>query len=140
MIYVIEFWNAKPAWLALSEEERSNYMNQVGGAIEDLVAKGVQVLTWSNNNVDISKRSPHDYFAIWTFPDQEMTNHFLGLVESVGWYDYFEQNMLPVIKEKRQELNGKISAEDQSTLVQIRTTFQAQKEDRNKENPKHHAA
>lgn len=94
MIYFIETWNAKQAWLDLSTEERGAYMEQVGGAINDLVAKGVKILTWSVNDSQTSKRADYDYFAIWTFPDQSTADSFMQTVEGAGWYNYFEQQNL----------------------------------------------
>lgn len=91
MIYIVEIWNVKPAWLALSTEERGNYMNQVGGAIQGLLAKGVKVLTWSNNDPVTAKRCDYNFFAIWTFPDQATADGFMATVEGAGWYNYFEQ-------------------------------------------------
>ncbi|MEL6717341.1 MAG: DUF6616 family protein [Bacteroidota bacterium] len=91
MIYFIELWNAKPAWLALSAEERGNYMAQIGPHIQGLIDKGTKILTWSKNDEATDKRSNYDYFAIWSFPDQETANGFQQLVEGAGWYNYFEQ-------------------------------------------------
>lgn len=56
MIYFIEIWNAKQAWLDLSTEERGNYMNQVGSQIQKLLDNGVKILTWSTNNEDTSHK------------------------------------------------------------------------------------
>lgn len=94
MIYFIEIWNAKPAWKALSTEERGNYMGQVGAHIQGLLDKGVKVLTWSNNEAATTHRADYDYFAIWTFPDQATADGFQALVEGAGWYNYFEQTNL----------------------------------------------
>lgn len=94
MIYFIEIWNAKQAWLDLSMEERGNYMNQVGSHIQGLLDKGVKVLTWSNNTQETTHRANYDYFAIWTFPDQATADGFQALVEGAGWYNYFEQTNL----------------------------------------------
>ena len=94
MIYFIEAWNAKPAWLELSKEERGAYMNQVGAAIGGLLEAGVKVLTWSVNDPATTKRATFDYFAIWTFPNQESADEFQKLVEGAGWYEYFEQQNL----------------------------------------------
>ncbi|MEO1627734.1 MAG: DUF6616 family protein [Bacteroidota bacterium] len=91
MTYFIELWNAKPAWLELPKEERANYMNQVGGAIQGLLENGVKVLTWSHNQSDVQKRMDYDYFAIWSFPDQASAEAFQKVVEGAGWYNYFEQ-------------------------------------------------
>ncbi|MEO1450856.1 MAG: DUF6616 family protein [Bacteroidota bacterium] len=91
MIYFIELWNAKPEWLALSTEERAAYMGQIGPHIQGLIEKGTQVLTWSANNPATDRRSPYDYFAVWSFPDQTVANEFQALVQAAGWYNYFEQ-------------------------------------------------
>ncbi len=91
MIYFIELWNAKQVWRDLSQEERQNYMAQVGGAIQGLIEQGVQILSWSKNDEATSLRAGYDYFAIWGFPNQEMANQYQSLVEGAGWYNYFEQ-------------------------------------------------
>jgi hypothetical protein len=39
MVYFIEFWKAKDAWLKLPTQERINYVSQIGPAIEDLIKK-----------------------------------------------------------------------------------------------------
>lgn len=44
MIYFIEYWNAKPEWIALTTEERTEYMGKVGGAIQGLMEQGVKSL------------------------------------------------------------------------------------------------
>ncbi len=91
MIYFIELWNAKQAWLDLSQEERGNYMNQVGAHIQGLLEKGVKILTWSVNDAATSERADYDYFALWSFPNQELADGFQQLVAGAGWYNYFEQ-------------------------------------------------
>lgn len=91
MIYFVELWNATPAWKALSAEERANYMGQIGPHIQGLLDQGVQILTWSKNNEATSKRAGYEYFAVWSFPNQETADGFQQLVENAGWYNYFEQ-------------------------------------------------
>lgn len=91
MIYFIELWNVKPEWKSLSVSERSAYMEQVGSAIQGLLDQGVKVLTWSENDETADKRSGYEYFAIWSFPNQEIADGFQKLVEGAGWYNYFEQ-------------------------------------------------
>jgi len=91
MVYFIELWNAKPEWLALSTEDRAEYMQNVGKAIQGLTEKGTHVLTWSENDQNTDRRCFYDFFAIWTFPNQDLANEFQQLVEGAGWYNYFEQ-------------------------------------------------
>ncbi|MEL6560140.1 MAG: DUF6616 family protein [Bacteroidota bacterium] len=108
MIYIIEQWNAKPSWLALSGEERESYMNQVGQAIEELLNNGVKVLTWSVNDNSTSRKAAYDYFAIWSFPNQEAANSFQQLVTGAGWYNYFEQTNLMGKEQSAAEVIGKL--------------------------------
>jgi len=111
MIYFIEIWNAKPAWLALSTEERGAYMAQIGPHIQGLLDQGVEILTWSENDTDTTQRAAFEYFAIWSFPSAEMAQSFEQLVAGAGWYNYFEQH----------NLNGQAATVQDviSTLVQL---------------------
>ena len=91
MIYGIEIWSAKPAWLELSVEQRGAYMNNVGAAMEQMTKDGIKMLTWSYNDPATDERAKYDYFAIWTFPNQEIANGFFATVKGAGWYKYFDQ-------------------------------------------------
>ncbi|MEM9918892.1 MAG: DUF6616 family protein [Bacteroidota bacterium] len=91
MIYFVELWRAKPSWEALSTDERTAYMGQVGSAIQGLIEQGVKILTWSKNDEKTDRKIAYDYMAIWTFPNQELADGFQKLVEGAGWYNYFEQ-------------------------------------------------
>lgn len=91
MIYFIELWNAKPQWKALPKKEREVYIKKVGEAIQDMVKQGVHVLTWSENKTTDPRKATYDYFAVWTIPSEDLADSFLNLIESAGWYSYFEQ-------------------------------------------------
>ena len=108
MIYYIEIWNAKPSWKALPVEDRAAYMNQVGAHIQGLIQKGVKILTWSVNEASTSQRANYDYFAVWTFPDQESADEFQKLVEGAGWYNYFDQVNLSGKESTAEEVIGKL--------------------------------
>ncbi len=108
MIYFLELWNAKPEWLALNATERQNYMEQLGPHIQNLMEKGVKILTWSNNNPSTSKKAAYDYFAVWTFPDQATADGFQELVQAAGWYNYFEQVNLMGEEETANGLIGQL--------------------------------
>ncbi len=87
----IELWNEKEAWKKLSQQERGNYMNQLGPHIQDLMAGGVEIVCWGTNSKTTDKRAEFDFFSVWKFPNQEMVEKFEKLVEGSGWYNYFEQ-------------------------------------------------
>jgi hypothetical protein len=50
MITYIELWKAKQAWMDLSTEERGNYMNALGPAIQQLLENGAQIVSWAAND------------------------------------------------------------------------------------------
>ncbi len=91
MIYFIELWNPTKKWLALSEEDRANYVQNVSKSIAALKEQGAEIITWSVNKKETSKRSPYDYFAIWKFPTQELADYFQQGIDNAGWYEYFDQ-------------------------------------------------
>ena len=87
----LELWNATPAWKELSQEERGNYMGQLGPAIQQLMESGVEIISWGFNDADTFKRAGYDFFAVWKFPDEQTAQGFEKMVEGAGWYTYFEQ-------------------------------------------------
>lgn len=91
MKYYIEQWNVRDAWKQLSFDERVAYMNALGPAIQDMISRGVEVITWGENDTTTHFRSPYAFFALWKFPDAESVKSFEKLVEDAGWYQYFEQ-------------------------------------------------
>lgn len=91
MITYIELWKAKQAWLELSKEERGTYMTALGPAIQQLTENGVQIVSWGVTDASTFSKTDYDYFAVWTFPTIESAQGFEKLVESAGWYNYFDQ-------------------------------------------------
>ncbi len=87
----VELWNARPEWRALSEEERGNYMQQVGAGMGELARAGIEVVCWAANDPHTSHRCGYDYLAVWKMPDEKAVKLFQETVEQAGWYDYFEQ-------------------------------------------------
>lgn len=87
----IELWKATQAWIDLSKDERGNYMNQLGPAIEQMVESGVEILNWGSIDQSTYKKVDYDFFAVWKFPSIESAESFEKLVEGAGWYNYFEQ-------------------------------------------------
>ena len=87
----VELWNARPEWLALSERERGNYMEQMGAGMGKLAKAGIEVVCWAVNDRDTSHRCGYQYLAVWKMPDGKAVKLFEETVEQAGWYDYFEQ-------------------------------------------------
>jgi len=87
----IELWSAKDSWKQMSKEERGNYLGQIGPALQDLMQKGVEIVSWGENNIKTTHRAGYDFFAVWKFPTVEIQNEFEAMVEAAGWYNYFKQ-------------------------------------------------
>lgn len=91
MITYIELWSAKQAWKDLSKEQRGNYLNALGPAIQQLMESGVQIVSWGKNETDTFSKVGYDYFAVWTFENKEAAQQFEKVVAGAGWYNYFDQ-------------------------------------------------
>ena len=91
MITYIELWKAKQTWINLTPEERNTYVQALGPVIQQLLAGGVQIISWGINDGSTFRRVDFDYFAVWSFPDENAAVKFEKLVEAADWYTYFEQ-------------------------------------------------
>ncbi len=87
----IELWSATESWLKMTKEERANYLTQIGPALEGLLEKGVEIISWGENDTSTTHRAAYDFFAVWKFPSIEIKNEFEAMVEAAGWYNYFHQ-------------------------------------------------
>ena len=91
MYLFVECWKARPEWQALNPEARGAYMAELGKGMEELLKSGVEIVSWSMNDPDISRRGPFDYFAVWKFQTKEQATGFEQVVLQSGWYSYFDQ-------------------------------------------------
>ncbi len=87
----VELWNAKPAWLALSEKERSEYFEKVGSEIEKLMKEGIELVGFALNDQETPHRSDYRYIAAWTLPSKDHVDMLEESVYEAGWYRYFDQ-------------------------------------------------
>lgn len=91
MITYIELWKSKQAWNDMSKEEKGNYLEALGPAIQHMMESGVQIVSWGKNEASTYSKADYDYFAVWTFPNAESVKEFEQTVEGAGWYNYFDQ-------------------------------------------------
>jgi hypothetical protein len=110
MITYIEIWKAKETWQKMSTDERGQYMEQLGPAIQGLIESGVKIISWGINDHSTFKKAEYDFFGVWEFPDQASVKEFENLVESAGWYNYFEQVNLSGTATTTDEVIGKMIA------------------------------
>jgi hypothetical protein len=86
-----EHWSARPAWLALSLDERIRYLDQLGPAIDRLVASGVTLLGVVLRESRLLHRSDCHYLAVWHMPAGVSQAHMLeSALAAAGWEVYFE--------------------------------------------------
>ncbi|MCW3081219.1 DUF6616 family protein [Segetibacter sp.] len=104
----LELWRAKAAWKDLSKEERGNYMNLLGPAIQQLLDNDVKIISWGVNDSSTFNRADYDFFAVWTFPNDEAAQSFEKMVDGAGWYNYFEQVNAKGDSSTPQEVIGKM--------------------------------
>ena len=113
MITYIELWTARQAWKDLSQAERSDYMNALGPAIQQLLDNGVQIVSWGSNESSTFSKVDYDYFAVWNFPDINAAQEFEKMVEGAGWYNYFDQvNAMGTVATPQEIIGLMINAQD----------------------------
>lgn len=88
----IELWRARESWVELSPEQRGEWMQSVGPSIQTMLGAGVAYVGGGRTEAgDERCDTSHDYFAVWTVPDEDVRRAFESAIEQSGWYDYFEQ-------------------------------------------------
>ena len=104
----IELWKAKDAWKNLSLAERQEYVGQIGPVMEDMMSRGLEITAWGINEDETDHKSEYDFFAVSKMPNDELLKEFQSIVESVNWYDYFEQVNLSGSLISPEEVIGKM--------------------------------
>ena len=90
MYLMIEAWTPRPAWLALTETERADYVAGVGEGVAELAAEGVSSLGWGLVD-EASRGTEHVAFAVWECGSREGCDALRTAIAAAGWYEYFEQ-------------------------------------------------
>ncbi len=90
MYLMIEAWTPKPAWLALTEQERADYVAGVGEGVGGLAAQGVTSLGWGLID-EASRGTEHTAFAVLECGSREGCDALRSTIAAAGWYEYFDQ-------------------------------------------------
>ena len=90
MYLMIEAWTPKPAWLALSAQERAAYVADVGEGVAALAAQGVASLGWGLVD-EASRGTDHVAFAVWETGSRDGCDALRSAIAQAGWYEYFDQ-------------------------------------------------
>jgi hypothetical protein len=89
MYMYVEFWNTKPGWHALSQDERKAFLKRIGKARGTLKVKAT--LSLAVNEPDTPYRAPYQYVSVWMVDEAEGIPQLEAWSNEVGWHDYFEQ-------------------------------------------------
>ncbi len=87
----VELWKARPAWLAMTPEDRAAFVARLEPAVTRLVGEGVQLLGFAVTDADVPHGADYPYMAVWQMPTLELVRHYERGVEAAGWHEYFEQ-------------------------------------------------
>lgn len=90
LYYLVELYTPKARWHALPAAERQAFLAAVGGALTELAALGVHVISLAPTEAGIDHGSPHRFLGIWSFPDRAVRDALLAGIAASGWYDYFD--------------------------------------------------
>lgn len=91
MYLYVELWKARPAWLALSREQRGAWMDGLLTGLQEQLRSGVEVLGFARSDADTPLPAGYDFVAAWRMPSKAAAERFERFVEGAGWHDYFEQ-------------------------------------------------
>lgn len=91
MITFIELWKANSNWIQTSSTDRAEYLSKMQPSIPAFLDKGANIIAWGRNNRIDDYKAKYDYFAIWTFPDEDLVLQFKTLLQDANWYHYFDQ-------------------------------------------------
>ena len=91
MITFIELWSANENWKTLGPEARGKYLSQMKPTIPRFLEAGAEIIAWGHNDKIDDHRGDFDYYAIWTFPNEDLITEFKNLLQQAGWYIYFDQ-------------------------------------------------
>ncbi len=87
-----ELWNAKPSWLALSEEERRAFFEKkMHPFVASLVGQGAELLGCAINDNTGTERIGYRYMAVWKLPDKAFSDRLEAGAKELGFLDYFDQ-------------------------------------------------
>ena len=87
-----EIWKPKASWVALSEGERQNYLNEkMGPLLMQMMNKGAELIGAAINENTTAEKLDYVYKAVWKLPNKELSEELEKGVKEVGFYEYFEQ-------------------------------------------------
>jgi N-hydroxyarylamine O-acetyltransferase len=87
----VELWKARSQWLALSQQERSDYVDLIDEGIGKLCGDNVELVGIVLNDTEEYRRDEYRWLVIWKFSDRSFLRYRHELSERIGWDRYFER-------------------------------------------------
>jgi hypothetical protein len=89
MYLFVEAWTPRATWLALSPQERAEFLERTGGEIAELEARGITSL--GAGFTDAASQGGHLAFAVWDCGSREACDELRAAIAQSGWYELFDQ-------------------------------------------------
>lgn len=87
---LLELYTAKPAWLALTPEERQAFLAKVGAGMGPLLAQNITPCGFGEIASDLPYGTSTRFFAVWQAPDAAALAALVAGISASGWHDYFD--------------------------------------------------
>ena len=86
----VQLWKVRTEWLALSEQERLDFVYQIGLVIKELLGEGAILVGFSLNDFETPHRMDYRYMATWKVESPAMVQRIDKAFEEAGWGEYFD--------------------------------------------------
>lgn len=88
--YLAELYSPKPAWIALSPEQKQAFFARIGAGLSNLSELGIEPLAFGQTDPSQLHPAQQPFFAIWKFSDAAAVTALLEGIAATGWHDYFD--------------------------------------------------
>ncbi|MEN3930312.1 DUF6616 family protein [Microvirga sp. W0021] len=88
--YLSELYSPKPAWLALSAQQRQQFFATIGAGMQQLADFGIEPIAFGEVASNKLHPAPQQFYAFWKFPNEEAADSLLAGIAATGWHDYFD--------------------------------------------------
>lgn len=89
----VEVWDARPAWLALSIEDRIAYLDRMNERLRAFTQAGARLVGVALTEPTLAAPYGTTYVAAWSLPKGGVQVRMLDtILEAAGWHEYFERD------------------------------------------------
>lgn len=85
-----QLWTPTSRWLALSEEERYEFLDDIASEVTDMTENGIEILGFAINDADTPGGDDYRYLAMWKLPDKDHLQRLEKITATADWSEYFD--------------------------------------------------